>query len=162
MPTPGRVEVIYFPKGPARPRARTGGAPDPDPSATRTIEFRPSFADEPAPAEVAPTARSERAPAKRRDRKPARKDAGAARSPSRRRQSVEVDTDPALRYHLQKLDELLRAPEPSQPLRSLTRAELAEMSLFGHHLFEAGRLDEARVVFEGLVGLGVRMAISER
>ncbi len=69
--------------------------------------------------------------------------------------SLEIDTDPALRYHVRKLDELLSAPSPVEPLRQMSRHELAEMSLFGHQLFESGRLDEARVVFEGLVGLDV-------
>ncbi|HVE83355.1 MAG TPA: tetratricopeptide repeat protein, partial [Myxococcales bacterium] len=30
--------------------------------------------------------------------------------------------------------------------------------LFGHHLFESGRLNEAKVVFEGIVNLGVEDA----
>ncbi|MFZ5470401.1 MAG: tetratricopeptide repeat protein [Myxococcota bacterium] len=42
--------------------------------------------------------------------------------------------------------------------RELTPTQVAEMSLLGHQLFEMGRLDEARVVFEGLVGLGVKDA----
>ena len=33
-----------------------------------------------------------------------------------------------------------------------TPQEVADLSLFGHQLFEMGRVDEARVIFEGLVG----------
>lgn len=92
--------------------------------------------------------------------KPSRKSAAGterkkkgARGP--RRVSVEIDTNPALRYHAKKLEELMQASSPSEPLRSMSRRELAEMSLFGHQLFELGRYDEARVVFEGLVALDV-------
>jgi Tfp pilus assembly protein PilF len=75
-----------------------------------------------------------------------------------RRIILEIDTDPALSYHVRKLDELLSSRSPTEPLRSMSRQELAEMSLFGHQLFQTGRLEEARVVFEGLVGLDIEDA----
>jgi predicted Zn-dependent protease len=173
-----RADVVYFPKRPRSVRRATAETPA-EPSYTRTLEFRPDFAtDDERPTEplvALPEAvrdevaalrgstrkrtRSRETPASARPRpdkapkaepkkgdKPAKKD-------RKRRITLEIDTDPALRYHVQKLDELLRAPSPTEPLRSMSRHELAEMSLFGHQLFETGRLDEARVVFEGLVGL---------
>lgn len=39
--------------------------------------------------------------------------------------------------------------------RQLSVQQVAEMSLFGHQLFESGKIEEARVVFEGLVGMDV-------
>ncbi len=41
-----------------------------------------------------------------------------------------------------------------------TPQDTAELALFGHQLFEAGRLDEARVIFEGLVSTGATDAFS--
>lgn len=37
-----------------------------------------------------------------------------------------------------------------------TLQEVADLSLFGHQLFELGRVEEARVIFEGLVGTGAK------
>ena len=37
----------------------------------------------------------------------------------------------------------------------MTRQRAAELAVFGHKLFEEGRHDEARQVFEGLVSAGV-------
>ncbi len=129
---PERVKVIYFPKRAREVRRTSLEAPSSDPSATRTVEFHPEFPEEePAP------------PKKSKGR--------------RRRTSVELDTDPALLYHLQKLQELL-SNRPAAQLRGMAHRELAEIAMFGHQLFEAGRLDEARVVFEGLVGLDVEDA----
>ncbi len=71
-----------------------------------------------------------------------------------RGQRVEVDTDPALRYSLKKLEQALG----KKALGKWTPERVAEVSLFGHRLFEEGRLDEARGVFEGLVSLGVEEA----
>ncbi len=41
-----------------------------------------------------------------------------------------------------------RSAEPSD-------AQVAEMALFGHRLFEQGKIPEAKIVFEGIVELGV-------
>lgn len=41
-----------------------------------------------------------------------------------------------------------------------TPQEVADLSLFGHQLFELGRVDEARVIFEGLVGTGAKDAFA--
>ena len=46
----------------------------------------------------------------------------------------------------------------TKPLKSMTAEQVAQMSLFGHQLFEMGKREEARVVFEGLVSLGVNEA----
>ncbi len=164
--SPRRVEVVHFPKRPRKTPRVSLEAPV-DPSYTRTQEFRPEFEDEltevagPAPVATGPAPRRRRTRSKetpvparmaRVDGQPPRK-AGARTK--KRTITLEIDTDPALRYHVRKLDELLSAPSPADALRSMTRHELAEMSLFGHQLFESGRLEEARVVFEGLVGLDV-------
>ena len=93
---------------------------------------------------------------------------GPARAPERARPGrkgprrsltpVDVDTDPAIRYHRVKVQELLSRTDPISSLEGMSRTQLGEIALFGHHLFESGRLDEARVVFEGLVGMGVEDA----
>lgn len=170
-----RVEVVYFPKKARSVRRRTHEAAAND---ARTMEFRPDFVSE----EELPTEPSAHPPAKKKGRKdtpteelpaleePRRKPSrtksaerprvtpreGHARKTSggRKRLSVEIDTDPALRYHMQKLKDLFSGAAGAESLRSLTRRQLAEMAMFGHQLFESGRLDEARVVFEGLVALG--------
>lgn len=124
------------PAGPPPRRRRTRSKETPVPARTARVDGQP-------PRKAAATG-------------PAR--AGAAKPAARAKKrtiTLEIDTDPALRYHVRKLDELLSAPSPADALRSMTRHELAEMSLFGHQLFESGRLEEARVVFEGLVGLDV-------
>lgn len=113
-------------------------------------EELPAFREDPAASKGA-AAKADKAP--RRGATGSERKKKGARSP--RRVSVEIDTNPALRYHAKKLDELMQASSPSEPLRSMSRKELAEMSLFGHQLFELGRYDEARVVFEGLVALDV-------
>ncbi len=170
-----RVEVFYFPKRPRPRRASTEEAPA-DPSYSRTVEFRPDFAADPQDRPTEPWValrdgvREEEAPArakrtKSKDRTPKvktpppqkgvdQRDAKPRpRREKKRRITLDIDTDPALRYHVRKLDELLQSRSPVEALRGMTRHELAEMSLFGHQLFEAGKLEEARVVFEGLVGL---------
>lgn len=165
---PDRVEVIHFPKKSRVTRRRTLDVQGADPSETRTIEFRPDFDEPPSrPAPVKgrrdtpteelpvvpePNRRGRSARAKTTPKESRRKTTGESKK-AKKRVTLEVDTDPALRYHVQKLDELLGAKSPAEPLRSMSRMELAEMSLFGHQLFESGRLEEARVVFEGLVGL---------
>ncbi|MBX5482223.1 MAG: tetratricopeptide repeat protein [Myxococcaceae bacterium] len=167
----GRVEVYYFPKRTRAPRQSLHDAPAHD---GRTVEFQPDFGDHDAPpkrpdpndtpTEEIPAVSvpgSKRSARRTRSSDRVRpgtrttlRDRPRRIAPSRRRLSVEIDTDPALRYHVQKLDELLAAKSPADSLRTLSRRQLAEMALFGHQLFETGRLEEARVVFEGLVGLG--------
>jgi tetratricopeptide (TPR) repeat protein len=44
---------------------------------------------------------------------------------------------------------------PETRLQGLSRRQIAEICVFGHHLFETSRIQEAKVVFEGVVGLGV-------
>lgn len=44
--------------------------------------------------------------------------------------------------------------------RPKTPQEVADLALFGHQLFEMGRLEEARVIFEGLVSTDSRDAFS--
>ena len=41
-----------------------------------------------------------------------------------------------------------------------TPQEVADLSLFGHQLFEMGKVDEAKVIFEGLVGMGAKDAFA--
>lgn len=41
-----------------------------------------------------------------------------------------------------------------------TPQEVADLSLFGHQLFELGRVEEAKVIFEGLVNTGAKDAFA--
>ncbi|MBI3186067.1 MAG: hypothetical protein HYZ28_28355 [Myxococcales bacterium] len=176
---PARVEVIHFPK---KGKPVLAQAPAPKPSRTQTIpEFRPDeelvtepavVADDPAEdagrgpgSRQAPSQRSTPpwprtdprmgAPPKAKDRRKAPPASRRKTPPQPFRGGVlEMDTDPALRYHNEKVEKMLSdaRPEEGQPVAP---QQVAEMSLFGHHLFESGRLEEARVVFEGLVGMDV-------
>lgn len=67
-------------------------------------------------------------------------------------------TDPMLQLPVEKLDAWLAEGVKGDDLRKMSRKQIAELCLFGHHLFERGRLDEARVVFEGIVSLEVEDA----
>ena len=67
-------------------------------------------------------------------------------------------TDPQLTLPREKLDAWLQEGASGEVLRQMSRKQVAELCLFGHHLFESGRLAEARVVFEGIVKLGVEDA----
>lgn len=49
-------------------------------------------------------------------------------------------------------------PPAKRPPAALNAQQVADLSLLGHQLFELGRLEEARVVFEGLVGQEIRDA----
>ena len=74
---------------------------------------------------------------------------------SKPRTTLEMEAQPALQYHQGKIHELLKDPDAREEPRTISRGELADVSVFGHRLFELGRYDEARVVFEGIVGQGV-------
>lgn len=162
---PARVEVLYFPKrGRDKPYAASDGRSGR--SKTLTVpEFRPDFDEdlitEPHPVAELPAeptgahheARRATPPWHRRSspksgRKPSSKGGDRRRGASRGR-------DPGLKSLQQKVEKML-----SEARRSggVSTQQLAEVSLFGHQLFEGGRLEEARVVFEGLVGLEVRDA----
>lgn len=142
---PAPVKVYYFRK-PSRP-GRAGEVVSADASPTLEI----------------PVAQVEDAA---RDAKPRR--ARGARSTPRERPAVaepvsEPVTAPggdsadeptaAARAHAQ----LAKLVDP-QALRNLSEKQIAELAIYGHHLFETGKLDEARVVFESLVGFGVKDA----
>lgn len=65
-------------------------------------------------------------------------------------------TDPGqVALPLEKLDAWLADGNRGEALRQMSRKQVAELCLFGHHLFERGRLPEAKVVFEAIVQLGV-------
>jgi hypothetical protein len=71
---------------------------------------------------------------------------------------VEPVTDPSVKLPMEKLDAWLHDGASGEVLKQMSRKQIAELCLFGHHLFEAGRLQEAKVVFEAVVGLGVEDA----
>ena len=50
--------------------------------------------------------------------------------------------------------------DQKSPYEGVSRQRAAELAVFGHKLFEDGRLDEARQVFEGLVAAGVEDAFA--
>lgn len=141
-----RVQVHHFPKGASRK--------GPPPSArdyTSTIpEFRLSYLeDDPVTEPGSLEADVKTDPAIQLPDAGDPKDLGTAH--------LEIDTDPALQYHKAKVKELLSSRRVREKGR-LSRTQIAELSLFGHSLFERGRLEDARVVFEGLVGMGVEDA----
>lgn len=148
------VEIFHFPKPEgARGAARRSPAEGRLVRTTLTdfSELKLDDADEltPPPLPVKP------APRRRRSSdQPARSDSrGRAHAPSRRRSSLEI-ADPQ-RLPTVKTRALPREP-PVGASRSMSRAQIAEMSLFGHQLFENGKLTEARGVFEGLVAQGIK------
>lgn len=84
----------------------------------------------------------------------AKKSGGRAPSASGRTRTRELPVDP---------DEAITEDIPAGvrqalPYAGLSRREIAEVSLFGHGLFEAGRIEEARQVFEQLVAAGAQDA----
>lgn len=163
------VKVYHFPKR-GRPRV-TQDIPLNDPPALRpalpeieepddTLPDDDERTPTPTPTPT-PTARPRRRrtprPATGQLARPAGKGEGKGRSktPPRRKAVLELDPDqlPTIKTRALRTD-----PPISAPHKSMSRAQIAEMSLFGHHLFESGQLDEARVVFEGIVDLGVQDA----
>lgn len=84
--------------------------------------------------------------------------AGRSRSKERRLPRLtppEVETDPGIAPERRRTRSGERRAVGVRP-SGLTPQQISEMSLFGHQLFEQGRLEEARVIFEGLVGVEVK------
>lgn len=86
---------------------------------------------------------------------------------SRRRRTptpgnVRIQADPTLQHHREAVSKVLtarpRRKTPQQKPAVVSREQVVGMSMYGHELFEQGKLEEARVVFEGLVGMGVEDA----
>jgi hypothetical protein len=162
MPDPGEsgrrrpkpVHVHYFPK-----RTPRGKRPLTEISATRTVEFQPFLGAEELPTEPGLPRPVEVSGPK----KPKRK-AKAAKGSRKRRgkgggRAAEVEpVGPG--HHLQQLRALLERGSPGRQAAELSAQAVAELSLFGHQLFEAGRLAEARLLFEGLVALGTEEAFA--
>ncbi len=67
-------------------------------------------------------------------------------------------TPPAVPRKRLEIQELLAAPDPVAVMEGLRPGELRELALVGHKLFDLGKLNAARVIFEGLVGLGSQEA----
>lgn len=67
-------------------------------------------------------------------------------------------TPPAVPRKRLEIQELLAAPDPVAVMEGLGPGELRELALVGHKLFDLGKLNAARVIFEGLVGLGSQEA----
>jgi tetratricopeptide (TPR) repeat protein len=57
----------------------------------------------------------------------------------------------ALAYNRAKIERLLRGDR--RALEGLDASSLADVAVLGHQLYEEGRIQEARVVFEGLVAM---------
>jgi tetratricopeptide (TPR) repeat protein len=126
-----RVEVIYFPKR-VRARRTPFEVPVSETHITGTVEFRPAPQD--AEVETEPHGRP----------LPSRPSRSKARKAARR-----TPSSPALA----QVNGQVHAPAPPASLEGLSRRELFDVALFGHQLFEWGRLQDARRVFEALVGL---------
>jgi tetratricopeptide (TPR) repeat protein len=68
-----------------------------------------------------------------------------------RRNSDGLPDPGTVAYHRQKIEKLLRGDR--RALEGLDARSLADVAVFGHQLYESGRLNEARVVFEGVVAM---------
>lgn len=80
---------------------------------------------------------------------------GAQRRRKTARLTPRVDTDPALAYHRGKVWKLLSSRYWLSEPEGAARTQIAELSLYGHHLFEQGKLKEARDIFERLVAFEI-------
>ncbi|MDQ3263116.1 MAG: tetratricopeptide repeat protein [Myxococcota bacterium] len=138
-PTRGRVEVTYFQKPADRTRTLLEtpviSRRDTPPERGRPRDtVRELPIPQAQPVTTAPPARKER----------------------RRTTDLELEIPAHAR------EEKAPAPGPDGIVRhgakTLGRKQIAEMAQFGHHLFENGRVPEAKAVFEGLVELGVEDA----
>jgi len=70
---------------------------------------------------------------------------------ARRHNSDGLPDRDALTYNRGKIEKLLRGDR--RALEGLDASSLADVAVLGHQLYEGGRLNEARVVFEGLVAM---------
>jgi hypothetical protein len=141
---PPRVPVHYFPK---RPRPSQDDRPTEEILVPLGLSRGPTLELMEAPIARAPGADL---PDDRRGRKRKKKvgpDVGAEPPAEDARSQEPVD-----------VPGWLARGAPEEQLRGLSRGQIAQMCLFGHHLFETGRVQEARVVFEAIVGLGVEDA----
>jgi len=139
-----RVPVHYFPKK-NRP---TPSSERPTEELTRPagLSRTPSLSDMEPPIATLPTTDPPDGKGRRR-----RKKKGSSGE-------AERITDPQVPLPVEQLDAWLQGGADGEALKKMTRKQIAQVCLFGHHLFEAGRLGEAKVVFEGVVGLGVEDA----
>ncbi len=166
---PGRVQVFYFPK-------QRGSRPASDSRADTAIipEFRPDAGRDDDLVTEPHYVVGERAGAKGRSSEgratppwPRRKtpkqtgrSSAEAKGPkdgkrrASRKKTPAVETNPALRVEAERARKppLPQKGRPSRKALSSSQ-QVAERSVFGHRLFELGRLQEARAVFEGLVEL---------
>jgi tetratricopeptide (TPR) repeat protein len=152
--TPGkgsaRVPVHYFQKKVAAPAA----VPEPD-EISATAQTMPITREDilrvtqqpPVPLAVRPQPLAKAPRGKARKSVPPK---GGKRSSRRTRTPIAVSTDPALWYHVEKMNAL----KSQGAAGAVDREKLAELALDGHKLFEQGKLDQAREVFEGIVGKG--------
>jgi len=69
----------------------------------------------------------------------------------RRHNSDGLPDRDALTYNRGKIEKLLRGDR--RALEGMDASSLADVAVLGHQLYESGRLNEARVVFEGLVAM---------
>jgi len=138
---PARVPVHYFEKK----KKPTPASERPTEELQRPVGLsrNPSLGEMEPPIATQPTTDP---PGKRKRKK---KGASGEREPV---------TDPAVKLPLEKLDAWLQDGARGEALKKMSRKQVAELCLFGHHLFENGRLPEAKVVFESIVGLGVEDA----
>ncbi len=146
------VVVFHFPK-----RGAPSRAPRPTDEVRGPRVTLPELTDDDEPLEdageepvVAPAAPK---PARRRGSSNKSDSPGKGRGAKRR---AAAEEEPDVRQKAKHLQEVLTRPE-GKPA-AVSRSEVAELCLFGHHLFERGQLDEARTVFEKVVGLGVEEA----
>jgi len=139
-----RVPVHYFEKK-AKPRAPSHDGPTEELKQPVGLSRHPSLGEmEPPIASLPVTDPPDPVRGRRRKKK------GAA--------APEPGVPPAGPLPVEQLDAWLAAGVKGDELRQMSRKQIAELCLFGHQLFERGRLEEARLVFEGVVSLEVEDA----
>jgi len=107
-------------------------------------------------------------PARERRRRDTPPERGRARDTLRELPAPAVTPVPPVKKEQRRTTELeLELPAHARPgpdgivrhgAKTLGKKQIAELAQFGHHLFESGRVSEAKAVFEGLVEVGVEDA----
>lgn len=161
---PRRVQVVYFPK------KRKGG--ESSRAVTQTLpEFSVPMVDAGIDTELLSEQKilkeqvalgSDEDPSRRRATPrfvKAVKAKGKSRKSSKRRKTpLDGRASSSRRLDSTEIPTLAGLGGPPAASGPLSPQQVAEMSLYGHQLFEQGRVAEARVVFEGLVGMQVKDA----
>jgi tetratricopeptide (TPR) repeat protein len=83
-----------------------------------------------------------------------------AKKKSKRRKTGELKARRRITEEVARAIGWSAVEKKKSPYEGVSRQRAAELAVFGHKLFEDGRLDEARQVFEGLVATGLEDAFA--